>query len=333
MAIEIATYLPETLLTNKAMSSWGIPGHNGGTLSAEDIFTKTGVIQRYWAAESETVLQMAQKAARLLSYQWPDADFVFFTTSYPDGTDNAGKLSEYLRLKPSGYFNVHKACSGFTYVLAYIERNKAKFSDRSALIAASEKYSPTLPNLKEGQIDPGNSQTIFSDGAVVTRLRLDQDICLLSSLNHQFPKEGSQSIRMPINYSLVREPVLDLDEAYIPVSEDNYFRMDGRKVYEAVRQEVPTLILDAIEQANLNPENIALVIPHQASRHMLKVLEKQLPQLRFYHDLEDGNLSSASIPKAWGKAMAEGRIRSGDKLVLAGFGAGLFASIVVVELG
>ena len=90
--------------------------------------------------------------------------------------------------------------------------------------------------------------------------------------------------------------------------------------------------MNSIKGAKLEPRQIKMVIPHQASRHMIDALAKRLPALDFYRDLEDGNWSSASIPKAMARALDEGAIGTGDKLVLAGFGAGLFASVAVVQL-
>lgn len=128
---------------------------------------------------------------------------------------------------------------------------------------------------------------------------------------------------------LVHHPALTVD---IPPSENGHFWMDGKAVYEGVREIVPGLITNAIGGAGLETQQIRMVIPHQASRHMIEALAKRLTGLQIYSDLEDGNWSSASVPKAMLKALNEGAIASGDKIVLAGFGAGLFASVAVIQL-
>ncbi len=327
MTLEIATYFPQQVLTNKEIASWNV---NGGRkpLTAQSIYEKVGVKQRYVAGTDETVLSMGIQAVQALPSS-PQSDMVFFSTSYPDGFNNAYEMVRSLNSTADGCINIHAACSGFTLGLDRIWENKDHFSGKKILMVASEKYSPTLVDLRSDHADPSLAQTIFSDGAAAILFTEGQDLKILSALNYSFPKERSSCLRMPISYGLVRHPALTIE---IPAAEDGHFWMEGKAVYEGIRETVPTLISAAIAKAGLEPQQIKMVIPHQASRHMLDAIARNL-SIEVYRDLEDGNWSSASIPKAMLKALNEGAIASGDKIVLAGFGAGLFASVAVVELG
>lgn len=325
MAIEIASCFPQQVLTNQEIVSWGVMS-GGKSLTEQSIFEKTGINRRFIA--DETVLKMGLKAARLLPLS-PAPDMVIFSTSYPDGTNNAFELVNQLNLLTDGCMNVHAACAGFTFSLRYIFENENRFSRKRILLIASEKYSPTLVDLRSDHDDRSLSQTIFSDGAVAMSFTEEEDIKILNALNFSFPREKSDCLKMPINDTLVRHPALTVD---IPASTNGYFWMDGRSVYENIRETLPDLITAAIKGAELEPKQIRMIIPHQASRHMIDALAKRIPTLNFYRDLEDGNWSSASIPKAMARALDEGAIGKGDKIVLAGFGAGLFASIAVVQL-
>ncbi len=327
MTLEIAAYFPEQVLTNEQIASWGIQT-GGKPLTTEAIFKKVGVKKRYLADDAQNVLDMGLRAMKALS-SLQGVDMIFFSTSYPDGVNNA---SEIARSNPTadGCVNIHAACSGFTLGLNHIWKNRERFLGKRILFVASEKYSPTLVDLRLNQDDPSLSQTIFSDGAAAIIFTAGQDLKILYASNYSFPREKSMCLRMPVNHELVRHPALTVN---IPPSENGHFRMDGKAVYEQVRETVPVLIKTAIERAGLDKKDIKLVIPHQASRHLLEALTRRLPGLQTYSDLEDGNWSSASIPKAMRQAINEGVITAGDKIVLAGFGAGLFTSITVAELG
>lgn len=328
MAIEIQVTTPYQVLTNQEIASWAITS-GGKQLTEQSIFEKTGIKRRFIAQNGETVLDMGIDAVKSLQTRSISPDMVFFSTSYPNGTNNASRLVEHFQFPSDGFINIHAACSGFGLALATIAERKTRFSGNQTLIVASEKYSPTLVNLESGQDDPSLSQTIFSDGASAMLFTPDEDLEILNAVNYAFSKGVSECLRMPIDYNLVRHPSMVIDA---PTSPNSYLWMDGRSVYEAVRTTLPDLIMDSINGAKLEPRQIRMIIPHQASRHMIDALAKRLPTLDFYRDLEDGNWSSASIPKAMARALDEGAIVKGDRLVLAGFGAGLFASVVVVQL-
>lgn len=325
MAIEIQSYFPEKVLTNEQLAAEGITS-KGELLTPDSISNKLGVERRFTAAEDETVLDMAIEAVKGLKTPATSPEVVFFSSSYPDGVNNGYELIKHFKYESDGFVNIHAACSGFGLALTTIAARKERYSGRSIMITASEKYSSTLMDLSQ---DPSLSKAIFSDGATILRFTEGEDLEILNAANYTFPKDTSTCIRMPIDYNLVRNPALVVD---IPPSENGKFWMSGKGVYEAIRSTLPDLILSIVKGAKLEPRQIRMVIFHQASKPMLGILSKKLPNFEIYQDLEDGNWSSASIPKAMARALNEGAIAKGDRLVLAGFGAGLFASMAVVQL-
>lgn len=335
-SIKTAIYLPEDRLTNAEIASWGLKTSQGKNFDAESVYSKTGVENRFVAKPEETVSDMGVVAARSLVRNTNPAliDFVFFSTSYPNGIDNASEATKSLGLSPDGYVNVHAACSGSTVALSYMHRHRERFTGKHVLLIASEKYSPAVVDLRiDPSGDPSFSQTIFGDGAAAEIIVLGENLEILSSTEYGFPRDVSGCLRMPIDKTKVRHPAIEID---IPTPTNGKFQMDGQAVYLTLRDSLPELVQKGIKLAGLEPSQIALIIPHQASRHMLDSLTKRLPHPlseRIYYDLQDGNLSSASIPKALDRAQKTGSVARGDKVVLAGFGAGLYASIVVAELG
>lgn len=337
-SIQIATYLPDKVVTNGDIEACGVRvSEREGILTAQKIYSKTGVLRRHVAADGETVLDMALKVAEGINFG--SIDFSGFTTSYPDGVDNAAELSWMLQrrgdlnLVSTDHLNVHAACSGFTRFLSFITEKREEFDGKRILIAASEIYWPYLPDLRKGQIQSGYPQTIFGDGSSIVAFTVGRDIHLLASVDHNFKDTNMPPpIRMPINYNLMKGPAI-VEE--VAPSESGLFEMDGKPVFETVISKVPDLILQVIKKAGLTPEDIAMVFPHPGSRHMVDALRRRLSPLKLFSYLDDGNLSSASIPLALGTALDQGVVKKGDNIVLAGFGAGnpLYASLVAARLG
>lgn len=333
-------YYPETILTNEEIESWSVKTSSGKLLTAEAIFKKTGVERRFIAAEDETVYSMGIKAAKPIVEKFGGFfDFIIFTTTYPTGEHLSARLSKSLgRLLPNT-LDVHAACSGFVYALSYIKERKDWFASKRVLIVSSEKLSPTLPNLKNGEEDHSLSQTIFSDGAVALSFIYGKNLKVLAVKNYAFPfLEEAEALKMPIDYDLILKSSNFSNVKYfwsLP-SISGRVEMKGKTVYKATVGKVPELITDTILAAGLEFSDISLVIPHQASKHMLDGIAGRLPPNltgKMVYDLADGNFSSASIPKALMKVQNEGRLKFGDKIVLASVGAGLFASVAVVEIG
>lgn len=326
MAIEIKTYFPEKVLTNEEIEEWHI-NIRGKHLTAQALYDKLGIQRRFLTTES--ILDMEINAINCLPAP-PSPDVVYFSTSYPNGVNHAEELIRSFGFTVDGFKNIHAACSGFTLALADIYQGRERYAkDRRILIASSEDYAPYLIDLNSGMEDLSLSQTIFSAGATSFTFQVGKDMEIHSAINFAFPKDKSRSLKMPLNYNLVRHPALTVD---IPPSDTNYLWMDGGAVYKAVNSILPDVIVACVKDAKLNPRQIKLIIPHQASKPMLDGLSDRLPDFDLYRDLEDGNWSSASIPKATNKALKEGAIGKGDFVVFAGFGAGLFASVAVVKL-
>jgi 3-oxoacyl-[acyl-carrier-protein] synthase-3 len=105
-----------------------------------------------------------------------------------------------------------------------------------------------------------------------------------------------------------------------------YLRMDGKEVYRFAVQQLPRTIERLCAAAGVSPEEVNLVIPHQANRRIIEAaaFRAGIPLERFYVNLERyANTSAASIPIALDEALRAGKLRRGDLVIMAGFGAGL----------
>jgi 3-oxoacyl-[acyl-carrier-protein] synthase III len=112
-----------------------------------------------------------------------------------------------------------------------------------------------------------------------------------------------------------------------PEEKDGRFiKMNGKEVFKFAVRALETSVRDILAQAGKTTADIDLLIPHQANIRIIDHVSKKmgLPKEKVYVNLQKyGNTSAASIPIALDEARTEGRLKSGDLLVLSGFGAGL----------
>ena len=111
-------------------------------------------------------------------------------------------------------------------------------------------------------------------------------------------------------------------------------RMDGREVFSFAVKQVPLTIEEALQKANLTPEDVDLFVLHQANKRIIEGIAKRLGVdiSRFPMNLDRvGNTSSAAIPVLLDELNRQGQIGRGQTIVLSGFGAGLTCGACVLE--
>lgn len=107
---------------------------------------------------------------------------------------------------------------------------------------------------------------------------------------------------------------------------DDYFYMDGSRVFNFTIDRVPSLINETLRQNETTLEDVDHVVLHQANKFMLNTLRKvcHIPKEKFYINLENtGNTTSTTIPLALEDCLNQGLFKNGDRVLIAGFGVGL----------
>lgn len=337
--ISINVYRPSVEITNEDIEGWKVETAHGNLLTAASIVDKLGIERRY--VETEDRFYIAGQAAYGVLLEKPSEerqlDAIFVTTSFPEAIPLSQRLNEHLKhLRIDAPFtrDVHAACSGFVRSLADIKDHEEEFMGKRVLIVTAEKYSDDVFDLrKDGyNADPALSQTIFSDGGTGMDFVYGEDLRVLAVRSGPLLDRLSGAIKMPIDYSVI-EPNQHRIVEKVPVSESGKIEQNGKVVYGSVLRYIPNLIREIVEEAGLTPDDIDLVIPHQGSGRMVLGLEEILTEYKgkVVLDIEEGNFSSGSIPKAMAKAQQEGRMKKGQNIVVAGFGAGLYASVAVIR--
>jgi 3-oxoacyl-[acyl-carrier-protein] synthase-3 len=216
--------------------------------------------------------------------------------------------------------DVIAGCSGFVYGLATASQFVDSGAVRTALVVGSE----TLSRISD-YTDRGTC-ILFGDGAGAAVLRRGEAGVRAFSLGADggrsrllmTPAGGS---RFPANSRTVAE-------------RRHYIVMEGREVFKGAVTAMAASSLEAIKRSGLEPDDIDLVVPHQANQRIIEATARRLkfPMANVVMNIARyGNTSAASIPIAIAEAWEQGQIRPGQRLLLTAFGAGLAWGSAVVD--
>ena len=329
----IEYYLPEEVLNNEAINKahpeWSI----------DQIATKTGIYERHIAGENEFSSDLAVKSAERLfesgAIDRKAIDFIILCTQTPDYflPTTACILQERLQLRKNiGAFDFNLGCSGFVYGLGICKGLIATGQAENILLITAETYSKFIhPNDK-------SNKTLFGDGAAATLISADKTASEVAGeiLDFVYSTDGSGSENLIVKNGGIRnryQRAQTIEDENGFVRNDDYLFMDGKAIFNFTAFEVPNLIQKALAKNEVRMEEIELFILHQANRFMLETIRKRsaIPQEKFLiHVKNCGNTVSSTIPIALYEALKQKRIKSGDKVLLCGFGVGLSAAGVVI---
>ncbi len=331
--LRFAEYVPSTILTNDHIVGWNIPTRNG-TLTAEEIKSRTGVERRFIADPEETQLTMATMALDRLGLRPSQIDALFVSTSHATLINLAQSLrDEFGMSSRTQVMDVHAACSGTVRALGEIKENEAEFQGKNVVLLASELYSRSLVDLSKPDgitKDPSLAQTLFTDGAVAMSGIYGQDFRVLAAQHKYLGEEYRDLIRMPQQTGFTQPAIVEP----VPQSETGRFIQNGNGVYKLVRRLIPPMVRQLVSDSGLTPEDIQLIIPHQGSGRMVEGLAQDFEADfagKTMADYRDGNLSSGSVLRAMKRAFGNGQLQFGQNVVLQQFGAGMFAAGAVVN--
>ena len=290
-------YLPRGTLTNHDLEKIV-------DTSDEWITTRTGIKERRIAKE-ESVLELARNASlsalKESGITPADLDAIIVATLTPEKRfpSTACLLQSEIGMKRGYAFDLSAACSGFIYALdtadALIKSGKAK----RILVTGAEKLSEV--------VDWSDRSTcvLFGDGAgSVVVEDSDQESDILATALY------SDGDLWDILYA-------DCDD---------YIKMKGRELFKVAVRNMEQACRDVCEKAGISPQEVDLLIPHQANVRIINSLAEKLgiPAERSFVNIQRyGNTSAASIPIAIHEAVQEGRLKRGDLVLLTAMGGGL----------
>ena len=315
--------VPSRIVTNKDIVEMGLE------TTEEWIETRTGIRQRRLLAPGEATSDLAvtaaQRALEVANVHPADLDLIIVATCTPDHPvpATASLVQDRIGAGRAGATDLNAACSGFVYAISLAAGQIESARARQVLVIGADAVSIYL--------DWQDRETciLFGDGAGALLLQPSEEPGILST---SLGSDGSGASLLMVSAGGSRFPI-DGDALR---NGDNHLVMDGRQIFRLAAQMMGKAAEKAIEASGLTPEDVNLLIPHQANGRIIEAAAKKLglPPEKVYANLAQyGNTTAASIPIALCEAIEEGRVKPGDNIVLTSFGAGLSWGSAVIRWG
>ncbi len=330
----VTSFLPAGELTNDQLArEFGVPYGN-------QIFEKTGVAVRHVSGPDECASDLAVVAAKRLfesgSCAAEDIDFLILVTQMPDyfTPTTACLVQDRLGIKTScGAIDVNLGCSGYIYGLALAKSLVEAGTATNVLLITADTYTKWI-NLKDR-----STRTLFGDGAAATLVNgVESESDLIGPFVLGSDGGGGKDIIVPaggFRRRVTPETSIEKeDESGSIRSEENVY-MNGGEVLAFTIRTVPPAINELLQKSRMTLDDVDLVIPHQANKFMLDRLRAKLkiPVEKYWVDMkESGNTVSATIPIAIESARKQGRLKTGHRALLAGFGVGYSWGATMVRI-
>lgn len=293
--------------------------------SDEWIVQRTGIRQRHIADESETTVSLGAEAAKKAldnaGLKAEDIDMVLVATSTPNNTfpASAVEIQNILGITHGFAFDMQAVCSGFIYALStadlYIRGGMAK----RVLVIGSETFSRIL------DWNDRTTCVLFGDGAGALVLEAQEGEGTVHDrgvLTSHLRSDGSHKQKLYV------------DGGPSTTQTTGHLRMEGREVFKHAVGMITDVIEDSFAATGFTAEDIDWFVPHQANKRIIDASAKKLniadEKVVITVD-KHGNTSAASVPLALATAVADGRIKKGDLVLLEAMGGGFTWGAVLLR--
>lgn len=302
--------------------------------SDEWIRERTGVVKRHIAAGDTTVSMAVEAGKRVLDnagMKAEEIDLIIVSTISSDVVlpCAACAVQKELEAVNATCFDLNAACTG--YVLAY--NTAAAYLQSGIYQTALVIGSECLSNLTNWQ-DRGTC-ILFGDGAGATVLKAvnteEKEKTVYQPVTHS---EGKKADALTCKSRHDYCELANADGKEMILDAEHFMQMDGQAVFKFAVKKVPEVINEILEENHFEKEEIDWYILHQANRRIVEAVAKRLgePIEKFPMNMQEyGNTSSASIPILLDEMNRGGYLKPGQKIVMAGFGAGLTWGAAMLE--
>lgn len=328
----LGKYVPENIVTNDDLSK---------LMDTNDawIQERTGIKERRHIKKGDgnSTAVMGVKAAKIAieraKIDKDEVELIVFATLSPDYYfPGCGvQVQDLLGLPTVPAIDVRNQCSGFVYALSIADQYIKTGMYKNVLVIGSENHSGGLDMTTRGR----SVSVIFGDGAgaaVVTRSENEAQ----SILSTHMHSEGVHAEELAMIGPSTGHWVPQIIEESATAKEEDityYPYMNGQFVFKNAVTRFSEVIMEGLAKNNMTPDNIDMLIPHQANLRISQFIQKKfkLNDDQVFNNIQKyGNTTAASIPIALTEAWEEGKIKEGDNVVLAAFGSGFtWASAVI----
>jgi 3-oxoacyl-[acyl-carrier-protein] synthase-3 len=296
----VGTALPRRIMKNAEFESLV-------DTSDEWIVQRTGITQRHIAAPDETTASLGEASARAAladaGLTPADIDLIVLATSTPNNTfpATAVEIQERLGIHHGFAFDMQAVCSGFVFAMATADAYVRTGAAKRVLVIGSETFSRILD-----WTDRGTCVLSAERGVIAFSLRSD------GSHREKLYVDGGPSTTQTVGH----------------------LRMEGREVFKHAVGMITDVVEDVLARCGVTAGELDWFVPHQANKRIIDASARKLgidpEKVVITVDLH-GNTSAASVPLALGAAVADGRIKEGDLVLLEAMGGGFTWGAVLLR--
>ncbi len=296
-------YLPQEQVRNKELETrWN--------LESGYIEKRTGIKNRYYAT-NETIQSMALKAVKMILTKKQDIDLIITATTSTDlimpGISNY--IQKELELSPCICLDILAGCSGYINALDIAKVYMDSRNIKKALVIGVDKLS-AITDKKDIA-----TAIVLSDGAGATLIE----------------KQENNTSNMYIANIQAEEDKEDI----LTYQYGKKLYMNGKEVYKYAVTKTIQNVNELLEKANISLEDVKYIVAHQSNLKIMKAIASrlQIDMKKMYTNIQErGNTFCASIPIALYDMQEEGLLRTGDKIILLGYGGGLNTGSILMEI-
>src|SRR5580704_10195385 len=308
----VAGYVPPKVLTNADLEKM---------VDTDDewIRTRTGIRERHLVENGMATSDMATEAAKQLLAQTntdpTEIDLIVLASVTPDMffPATACLVQDRLGAKRAWGFDLSAACSGFAYALTVVAQFVGSGAHKKVMVIGSDAMSKILDYKDRATC------VLFGDGAGAVLLEPAKDGEGILDFQHDIDGSGGAYLYMPGGGSLNPSTHETVDKNMHVVHQD------GSQVFKYAVRRMAELAADLLERNGFKGDDLALVVPHQANLRMIRAMQERLgvPDSKVMVNIDGyGNTTAGTIPLGMWDAIAQGKLKKGDLVLLAAVGAG-----------
>eukprot|EP01038_Epipyxis_sp_PR26KG_P009188 gene9188-12392_t len=260
-----------------------------------------------------------------------DIDLVIVATSSPDDLfGDAASVASAIGASKAAAFDVTAACSGFVFGLVTASQFIHTGAYKKVLVVGADALTRFIDWSDRGTC------ILFGDGAGAIVMEASNDVNDSGLLGFALHSDGDRYANLKLKYNPNFIELGNNEKSVIDNGSYGKLTMNGAEVYKFAVNEVPEVIQEALTNAGLSTTDVDWLLLHQANirimEHASQVLgigmDKVLRNIAEY-----GNTSAGSIPLALAEAVRSGKVKKGDIIAMAGFGAGLSWGSAIIRWG
>ncbi len=311
--------LPPSVLTNDDLSTIM-------DTSDEWIYPRTGIKARRIShvSTSDLATLAGRRALACAGLEASDLDGIILATATPDNLlpSAASAVQKKLGAVNAAVFDLNAACTGFVYSLSVATSLVQTGMMKKVLVIGAERLTYLLDWARR------DTAVLFGDGAGAVVIEASEQECGLIANKLGCDSEAREILHVP-NFGTDRVRFADIDGLFT-------FNFEGPEIFKRAVRGMGEATSTVLAQAGIAPEQVDLIVPHQANIRIIETLAKRMnaPMEKVMVNIENyGNTSAATVPIALCEALEQGRVKPNSYLLTAAFGAGLTWGAAIIKWG